>query len=863
MSVSYRIELKNRRMSLFLNGESGRDRVRLGDCDGTEPSGMPYRSLFVGLRRALEAVAEHAGYGRDGELEKMVEAFRSGDVELTLAGESREVAVAEFYLTHELELNDDRLKIEARNQPTSVYEDFGFAIQSEKLDKLDAIWSSFDELCETISIAQEDLERICESGQDYRRDETTFRVGVLGKTGAGKSTFINAIVGRRVLPLDSDVCTGTSIELSYAPTEEAEGVVPEFHPYEHYESLVQQTQEKIERLQSFAGGAKERIEGKEVYEIEVEIDEAKERLERLTEAAKVLEHTKDKEWGLEAVELFVDLQKQKNVVPELVKKVEVKLHNRILEHVTLVDTPGLRDSNENRRRAALNIVSNLDAWLYLIDAGEKHNSTVLDDLSEIREQANNVHGLLVFSKADTVDPPRRTTDGDQLDQLLSQRRREYGSKTNRRIPACSAADVERLSFAQALEEQGERKSEVGALYQGASETVKFLRRQVLPIADTTFQDDPIETAVQAHLKESYKRDSWLLIGDFLLENSRIIGSMWAFQHLLEDEVSGQHARKGRMTLSRNLKGLEEWFLERSGDTRNKLEALNDLQAARDLLWEQHDQLDEIKESIEQRKDIRSKLLEVFRKKLRAKSESRRRSKEEIKDAVNKKVKKVMDSKTAFYKIFGTYKINLFDIIDAPYAEKRNQFARDSSYNVWKEAFDLEEYDHGNKLKWALHGICENWEPHDSTTYSHNAEHGVFEWFETAVERATESIRKTISMRTKTIDRREDELLEELEQALETNLDEWIAPLLARRDQAADELEELRELVEDMENNVGDSRDELEDRLANYEADLKTLRTFADEHDLPSPENPENEAQFQWETPADAAPATNLEVQKAK
>ena len=83
----------------------------------------------------------------------------------------------------------------------------------------------------------------------------------------------------------------------------------------------------------------------------------------------------------------------------------LRLDEDILRYATLVDTPGLRDPDPKRRRVALDAITAMDGWIYLMAAG-KAETGVISDLHEIREEGHNLHGVVCISKVNTINEYR-------------------------------------------------------------------------------------------------------------------------------------------------------------------------------------------------------------------------------------------------------------------------------------------------------------------------------------------------------------------------------------------------------------------------------------------------------------------------
>ncbi len=189
---------------------------------------LPYRCVQEAVRMALEGVAAE----RNCSVARVIERLSLREDHWKFNGEEREVDVALLHVhawaglawAQVLELKGET----SRTQ--SIYETLGADTALDGLQKVEANLQYFL----TVVRKAPDLAVNFElRAQDVRTDlrlrsDGSFeppRIVVVGTTGAGKSTVINAIIGRDLLCRGKKVATGTVVELRYAASASLEKAV--------------------------------------------------------------------------------------------------------------------------------------------------------------------------------------------------------------------------------------------------------------------------------------------------------------------------------------------------------------------------------------------------------------------------------------------------------------------------------------------------------------------------------------------------------------------------------------------------------------------------------------------------------------
>ena len=186
-----------------------------------------------------------------------------------------------------------------------------------------------------------------------------------------------------------------------------------------------------------------------------------------------------------------------NRLPEMVRKVTLKLDENILRYATLVDTPGLRDPDPKRRRVALDAITAMDGWIYLVAAG-KAETGVISDLTEIREEADNMHGVVCISKVNLLNDPTATKS---LDELASQQRAEFQRYSAMPITYDSAMARAQFALIRETTEGSEERFVLLRDILDQSYGFGFIRRLVPALRDRSFSD-PLKQAFQGLVEKA-------------------------------------------------------------------------------------------------------------------------------------------------------------------------------------------------------------------------------------------------------------------------------------------------------------------------------------------------------------------------
>lgn len=204
---------------------------------------------------------------------------------------------------------------------------------------------------------QADAADTVEALQTYRRNvaEGLFSIVLVGEFSAGKSTFLNALMRRRILPSYSSETTATVNYLRHitqAPNHEA-GIV--CYRDGHQEALSQLTVSELERVVSTRGD---------------------------TDAQKVAT-------SVDHVDLFLDSP-------------------LLQDGVMLIDSPGLNGVADHHREITERQIKASHASIFMFSARQPGSKSDFEYLRSLKSQSGNI--FLVLNMIDVINPEQETVE---------------------------------------------------------------------------------------------------------------------------------------------------------------------------------------------------------------------------------------------------------------------------------------------------------------------------------------------------------------------------------------------------------------------------------------------------------------------
>ena len=509
-------------------------------------------SLFQALHTGMNAIhAESRVGGANFGASEFRDALTGDKLSVALTGDAREVAVARWYVVGELvgdlgkEADLPAIRAAPRESAKCIYDDFNFGVDSSEVDALQTHYVQYNTMLQALPSFEDQATALSAVEVPQKRP---LRIGVLGVTGAGKSTFVTAILGRAVLSRSNEICTGAITEIEHIGEQKAEHFVITYLEEEEKDYFVAADAKKLKDVQSKY--AQQCPGGK----VTGACEPLKDQLDRQQEATRKMQEAVS-QWKPTPVVVqnlntdpFVSAVGG-NRLPELVRKVTLRLDEDILRYATLVDTPGLRDPDPKRRRVALDAITAMDGWIYLMAAG-KAETGVIADLREIREEGHNLHGVVCISKVNLLNDPTASKSLDELAHAQKDMFQQYSA-----MPITYDSAMARAQFG-LIRETAVGSEERFLLLRDIldqSYGFGFIRRLVPALRDQSFSD-PLKQAFQTLVEKasghggSESTSEFHMLEDVLTETSLLITTMRNIAELLQDKIVRRVAADRRTEL---------------------------------------------------------------------------------------------------------------------------------------------------------------------------------------------------------------------------------------------------------------------------------------------------------------------------
>ena len=177
-------------------------------------------SLFQAIHQGMNAVKEHAKIGGNNfGSDEFRDALVREQVTVDVTGDKREAAVARWYVVGELvgdragsDADLPAIRAVPRVTDESIYDNFNFGVDSSEIDALRTYFEQYNVVVQGLPSFKDAIAGLSTVEVFEKRP---LRIGVLGVTGAGKSTFVTAILGRAVLSRSNEICTGAITEIEH------------------------------------------------------------------------------------------------------------------------------------------------------------------------------------------------------------------------------------------------------------------------------------------------------------------------------------------------------------------------------------------------------------------------------------------------------------------------------------------------------------------------------------------------------------------------------------------------------------------------------------------------------------------------
>lgn len=237
-------------------------------------------------------------------------------------------------------------------------------------------------------------------------DKNALRIGVIGKMKAGKSTLVNALIfGDRILPTGDKPVTVTLTEITY---DENEGVDVEL-----------MSENDISALRVLASSDTNDSKTSAARELITSIDAI---------PGGYAQHILN---GIVSIPLsqLQDYVAADGKFSGLAKYVKIKLNNKNLQGITIVDTPGFNDPIKSRGEVTKNAIKDCQILLFVHDYFDRYDEEEVAMATEQIEYAGISEVIDIVNKTDQ-ETDATLSDWDYLAEDYKNNRQEVLSTTS-------------------------------------------------------------------------------------------------------------------------------------------------------------------------------------------------------------------------------------------------------------------------------------------------------------------------------------------------------------------------------------------------------------------------------------------------
>ncbi len=857
---------------------------------------------------ALHLNMREAGDDRHADLRAFAQAIRSGEITLRIAGPPRELGVCDLYLAVEFNLECGQDAGQVRLEPDrdggpSIYDTMGVDLSLQPIERMAEDESRYRQLmAQTGGKAQTAGPSSSANAAWQRLVETKrIRMGVLGDTGMGKSTFINGVLRRPgLLPEHIDVCTGVVVELQYTASREDECFDVNLLAPDERDALCLEACRHAEALLSTGGpgGELERVLKRPFWKRftrdrnlvgdladglartissseptrPARIDEKNELAEKMAAIEDVCGRARSDEtrktgtriWDLSQIAKYVQARieidryggTKLNGWPLITQSLTVHLHEPLLQHVVLVDTPGLRDLDPVRAGRTTDELTHLNGWIYLVDAETKGGTPQLKGIQEMRERVHVPHGIIAANKMDMLVAQ---VSGRGIDQLFAARKAALSRQGCPVVPCAAKA----AAFLPLRRPDRERDLDrAGNTWRDKPWGWQLVRGRVpnMPVESRT---DIINARAAAAFdgRITTEETAWRTLVDFQLDSSELVNVVRELCDVLEGQVIAYLVRQHRRVLAgsiethRGIVASELQSIERQLNAVSRRKELNALfrerDTERDGLYRQKEQhQDEIERARGGTRQARQGYLSA------ATGEGQR-----LRNALETRTENAMDA-TAEWQLRGWVDFSIHGFFTEPLATMAGALVEDfgeDAVRIWSKVSFLDPDD----LKPIVGERIQNFNL-EKTFSSVKVFESLWESFNTTKQRGVRRARATAEalqilllgdsreldkLRTDSIRSDDNDMVPGLKKVLEasktategrmptrlTLIEEGLTELADREISRLDsqieaktlEIKGLKKQIEDAENNIHKPRTALEQERKDRQSSLANLDRFLD------------------------------------
>ena len=326
-----------------------------------------FDSLFVAIQRVILLIFEK--YLKMPINENILDFFVNNKIIFYLLATARELELIHSFLHITLGLSDEATTGCFIKYPINQHPCYQLDFLPAQMKKANKLKTRLEKIIGTFEEIQKDhrqpMYQIVNSISEFINQPIS--IAIVGRPNAGKSTFINALLKRNLLPHSSDTCTGCKLEIIGCQDVLDERIIVDFISQKQFDSIEQRFDNEINekehelsiyKLPQFAQ------ESKVIESMEQQLEKLKNMKEQFSTIYKSLDSCK-KEYSLKQGAKDI-LQKtavnNSSVYSLIVSSVKIYLCSPILKYLTLVDTPGFGEDIHFRNSRAEDAVRSADGW---------------------------------------------------------------------------------------------------------------------------------------------------------------------------------------------------------------------------------------------------------------------------------------------------------------------------------------------------------------------------------------------------------------------------------------------------------------------------------------------------------------------
>ena len=395
-----------------------------------------FQVLDAGDEKKLKSMTVDEREKRREELQyiQLREAINDGDITLNIVGDERRVSLGILFicLTFNFEIKIKAKEVRIPNALSAHQVDqsicpYDMDIELRHSRLVNKLVEKWKDLTKWGINLEEEGENLLNELIKFGREP--LKIAIVGKSNVGKSTFLNALLQRDILPESHEACTGCVLEILYAESVEDETVYLKFISKKELDIIIKRYESEVlapdQAEYNELTGEREHWNPERVSILKKKIQKHKQFLKELkSEYSKIIKdhpnliHDWDKVHSMQQFlsDTAVNTSKARS---RLIKSAHLLLHNPLLSSVTLVDTPGIgEDKLKGRDHLTEQAVRAADVhgWIYLTVVMDMEKN-FKEDLKLLTEWSPN--GIVCVTKFDQLCTPTSTAAQKPIHEKLS------------------------------------------------------------------------------------------------------------------------------------------------------------------------------------------------------------------------------------------------------------------------------------------------------------------------------------------------------------------------------------------------------------------------------------------------------------